>query len=76
MGRKEMKKIYRLFTVLAFTFGFFTIMAQPLPCAVDPENPQPLPPHCVPIDGGISLLIAAGLFYGGNEARKKFKKID
>jgi hypothetical protein len=25
------------------------------------------PPPCVPIDGGVSLLIAAGIFYGGKK---------
>ena len=30
-------------------------------------GPPCWPPPCVPIDGGISLLIAAGIFYGGKK---------
>jgi hypothetical protein len=32
------------------------------------------PPPCVPIDGGISLLIAAGAIYGGKKLYSKRKK--
>ena len=31
------------------------------------------PPPCVPIDGGISLLIAAGAIYGGSKLYSKQK---
>ncbi len=37
-------------------------------------HPDCWPPPCVPIDGGISLLIAAGAIYGGKklyDARKE-----
>ncbi len=29
---------------------------------------------CVPIDGGIGLLLAAGIAYGGKKAYKTFKE--
>jgi len=32
------------------------------------------PPPCVPIDGGISLLIAAGAVYGGRKLYQKHKE--
>ena len=32
-----------------------------------PPTPGCWPPPCVPIDGGISLLIAAGAIYGGKK---------
>jgi len=31
------------------------------------------PPPCIPIDGGISLLIAAGAIYGGRKLYQKHK---
>jgi hypothetical protein len=31
------------------------------------------PPPCIPIDGGISLLIAAGVLYGGSKLYSKQK---
>jgi hypothetical protein len=30
-------------------------------------NPQCWPPPCIPIDGGMSFLIAAGLAFGGKK---------
>lgn len=32
------------------------------------------PPPCIPIDGGISLLIAAGAVYGGRKLYQKHKE--
>lgn len=32
------------------------------------------PPPCVPIDGGISLLIAAGAIYGGRKLYQKHQE--
>lgn len=32
------------------------------------------PPPCIPIDGGISLLIAAGALYGGKKIYDKHKQ--
>lgn len=33
-----------------------------------PTGPPPCwPPPCIPIDGGISLLLAAGALYGGKK---------
>lgn len=37
-------------------------------------HPGCWPPPCVPIDGGISLLIAAGAIYGGRKLYKNKKE--
>ena len=36
-------------------------------------DPPCWPPPCVPIDGGISFLLAAGLAYGGKKAFGSFR---
>ncbi|HHZ65225.1 MAG TPA: hypothetical protein EYN51_06975 [Flavobacteriales bacterium] len=36
-------------------------------------NPPCWPAPCIPIDGGIGFLIAAGLAYGGKKAYDSFK---
>lgn len=40
------------------------LMAQPGP----PGGPPCWPPPCIPIDGGLSLLIGAGALLGGKKA--------
>ncbi|HIA11488.1 MAG TPA: hypothetical protein EYN69_05375 [Flavobacteriales bacterium] len=37
-------------------------------------DPPCWPPPCIPIDGGIGFLLAAGLAYGGKKALGSFKK--
>ncbi|PCH85621.1 MAG: hypothetical protein COB88_09645 [Flavobacteriales bacterium] len=37
-------------------------------------DPPCWPAPCVPIDGGVSLLLAAGLAYGGKKAYEIIKK--
>jgi hypothetical protein len=65
-----MKKII-LFS--AFVLGAVCVpslvSAQPLP----PTGPPCWPPPCVPIDGGLSFLIVAGVAYGGKKLHD-FKK--
>ena len=53
----------------------FIIGATSLCVALPPPPPSGgsfdcWPPPCVPIDGGISLLIAAGAIYGGRKLYK------
>jgi hypothetical protein len=56
--------------------GFFILMAS-ASCFAGPPPPPggggPIcwPPPCIPIDGGISLLIAAGIIYGGSKLYSK-----
>lgn len=40
------------------------------------DEPPCWPPPCVPVDGGITFLIALGAAYGGKKAYDKFKKDD
>ena len=49
-----------------FTIGItsFCFAAAPPPPG---GSPGCWPPPCIPIDGGISLLIAAGAIYGGRK---------
>lgn len=56
------------FIILGFTFCF----AGPPPPPAG-GTPDCWPPPCVPIDGGISLLIAAGAIYGGKKLYNKTK---
>ena len=53
-----------LLLVVCFTAPFAgAVLAQP------GGGPPPCwPPPCIPIDGGISALLAAGLLYGGAKA--------
>ncbi|MBK9514420.1 MAG: hypothetical protein IPO05_12560 [Flavobacteriales bacterium] len=50
------------FLLIAIPFAS-ALMAQPL------DGPPPCwPPPCIPIDGGLSALIAAGALFGGKKA--------
>jgi hypothetical protein len=60
-----MKKSQYIYLII-----FFVLFAAPAFCAGPPLPPDPTvcwPPPCVPIDGGISLLIVAGAAYGGKK---------
>lgn len=67
------KLIAALFTII-FMACFSVVFAQPGPPDFGPPCGGPFGPPC-PIDGGVSLLIAAGLAYGGKKtydiSRKK-----
>lgn len=59
-----------LFLVMGLV-GANNLMAQPPDPGGgtnDTEDPPCWPPPCVPIDGGLSFLLAAGLAYGGKKA--------
>lgn len=66
----------RFLLVLLFIAVFATIGIAAPPPPPAGGGPQCWPPPCVPIDGGISLLIAAGAIYGGRKlySNKKEKK--
>ena len=36
----------------------------------DPEDPSPIDPADIPIDGGLSLLLAAGAVYGAKRLHR------
>ena len=67
------KLIAALFTIVLMA-AVSEVFAQPGPPDLGPPCGGPFGPPC-PIDGGVSLLIAAGLAYGGKKtydiSRKK-----
>jgi hypothetical protein len=59
---KNSLRITITFLLIAIPFAS-ALMAQPL------GGPPPCwPPPCIPIDGGLSALIAAGALFGGKKA--------
>lgn len=60
-----MSKALRTLVTMALAVAPFAgvLLAQPV------GGPPPCwPPPCIPIDGGVSALVAAGLLYGGGKA--------
>jgi len=58
--------IRRLFLFLAFGFSLSTFAA---PAPPPSGTPGCWPPPCIPIDGGIVFLMAAGAAYGAKKFR-------
>ncbi|GAB4199858.1 MAG: hypothetical protein Fur0023_02600 [Bacteroidia bacterium] len=61
----------------SFLLLFFVFVASVSFGAAPPPPPPPppgcWPPPCIPIDGGVSFLIAAGALYGVKKSYDKFK---
>ncbi len=57
----------KLILLLSFICVFIAIGIAAPPPPPPAGGPGCWPPPCVPIDGGISLLIAAGAIYGGKK---------
>lgn len=58
------------FSIILFCFNQLMFGAAPPP----PPPPSGCwPPPCIPIDGGVSILIAAGALYGAKKSYDKFK---
>lgn len=66
-----MKKICQLIFALALLGAPAIVFAQP---SSGTSAPGCFPPPCIPIDGGTTLLIAAGLAIGGKKAYDLRKK--
>ena len=67
----------RFFIITVILIGMVSIceaLPPPPPPPSGGDVPGCWPPPCVPIDGGISLLIAAGAIYGGRKLYKKKKE--
>lgn len=60
----NLKFILLLFCIVSFVS---ITIAQPAPPPPPTDEPGCWPPPCIPIDGGISLLVAAGAIYGGKK---------
>lgn len=62
----------RRFLIYTTIFIFFTIIIQSISLAQGPPDPgcNPDDPLC-PIDGGVSLLIAAGIGIGARKLKSK-----
>ncbi|MBK8368399.1 MAG: hypothetical protein IPL10_13525 [Bacteroidetes bacterium] len=56
--------------IVLFILGFATLCIATPPPPPSGGVPDCWPPPCIPIDGGISLLIAAGAIYGGRKLYK------
>ncbi len=58
-------------TLFVFALAIFTVCVVPIKKSLAAGAPPPpqtcWPPPCIPIDGGISLLIAAGVALGGKK---------
>ena len=55
---------FKYLLTVSFLIAFNAIMVAPPPA---PGGPGCWPPPCVPIDGGISILVIAGAVYGGKK---------
>lgn len=67
----------RFLLLFIFIFGIVTLsraLPPPPPPPGGGDEPGCWPPPCIPIDGGISLLIAAGAVYGGRKLYSKQKE--
>ena len=60
-------------TALLFMCDLALAAGPPGPPGGGGGTPPCWPAPCVPIDGGLSILIAAGLAYGGKKAYNSFK---
>jgi hypothetical protein len=70
-----MKKLLYIFALLLI--GFSTdLKAQPPDPGGGGGDPPCFPPPCVPIDGGLSWLLVAGVAYGGKKVYELNKKDD
>ncbi|MCX8143467.1 MAG: hypothetical protein N3F62_04315 [Bacteroidia bacterium] len=60
------------FSIMLFCFNQLMFGAAPPPPGGG-GRPPCWPPPCIPIDGGVSILIAAGALYGAKKSYDKFK---
>lgn len=64
----------RYYLLVVFVIGFASLCVALPPPPPSGGTPDCWPPPCIPIDGGISLLIAAGAIYGGRKLYKDNKE--
>jgi hypothetical protein len=68
LAHMKKKKLLILLTVLLMGITMNICLAQ---TGTDPDDPSLNDPADIPVDGGVSLLLAAGLAYGVKQNRKK-----
>lgn len=68
------KKVFILIVAFFGVISLSKALPPPPPPPGGGDVPGCWPPPCIPIDGGISLLIAAGAIYGGRKLYKKKKE--
>ena len=61
------KKAFLIMVVFLGITSLCKALPPPPPPPGGGDTPGCWPPPCIPIDGGISLLIAAGAIYGGRK---------
>jgi hypothetical protein len=68
MNRKKVKV-----SMLCFSFMLFSLVAysEPEPPKPPASKTNPAPPPGLPIDGGLSLLLASGVAYGIYTLKRK-----
>jgi hypothetical protein len=70
----------RFLFFIGFLLAFVTVSFAAVPPPPPPSSGPPCwPPPCIPIDGGITLLMAAGAAFGAKkiyDSRKKTESID
>lgn len=69
MTKMKIRLLY-LFMALALTFTFSLAQAAP----GDPDDDPDPPPRQIPFDGGLSLIIAAGVAYAAKKGHDRKKK--
>jgi len=63
-------------TLLLTVFVLILFMIEPALLNTAVGQPPPPPPQDIPLDGGVSLLLAAGVAYGVKKIRNSEKKQD
>jgi hypothetical protein len=73
----EVQMNLRLLLVTVFFIGLVAVsFAGPPPPPPPNSGPPCWPPPCIPIDGGITLLMAAGAAFGAKKIYDSRKKIE
>ena len=67
LSMKAFFQYRKVLLILAF-FAFFTLNMNAQPPPPGGTGPSCWPPPCIPIDGGISWLLAAGIVYGAKKS--------
>lgn len=69
-------KLKPLLPLVIFVFLSTIAIAGPPPPPPPNSGPPCWPPPCIPIDGGITLLMAAGAAFGAKKIYDSRKKIE